>query len=114
MAGISFRNDAVGIWIVAGWGFRQIINDLKSNYILEQDILAAITEAEHVGVFHVWMLDQHLQTIITVLLEQLCIGILDGSLQSIIPDSYNDAETRAAYRQGVVSLLETIRAIKDQ
>jgi hypothetical protein len=60
------------------------------------------------------LLPETLRVKVTQAIEHLCRGILDGSIQSGVQDAFSDVETRAAYLEGIHSLMAAVQASKRQ
>src|SRR5688572_2482544 len=83
MAGISFGDKIDSVWIVAGWAFRQALEDLTPHAGGDTVFLDALTGAGHIGFLDVQSLQDPVRVEMTRAVEAMCRGILDGSCPSI-------------------------------
>ena len=112
MAGISFSDDANGIWIVAGWAFRQVLSDLGPRVLDDAEMLKELAEAEAIGFLDVGSLNRDCAIRMSQAIEDLVSGILAGSIRSGIADNFPDfpgEETRSEYFLALNSLVEASR-----
>jgi len=112
MAGISFAEGADCVWIVSGWAFRQVLEDLRLSTAGDRSILEEIDNAGHLGFLHVDFLPEPLRVKMSAAIEHLCWGILGGSIRSGVEQAFSDIETRQAYLEGIQSLLAAVQAAK--
>jgi len=109
MAGISFGDEADRVWIVAGWAFRQVLQDLIPYAEGERPFLDALTDAENIGFLDVPTLAGNgLSAKVTKAIETMCREVLDGSYRSGIEAAFLDSETQDAYREGIRMLLSAV------
>ena len=104
MAGISLSKQPAGIWIVAGWAFRQILNDIIANYPYDPELGAECREAEALGFLHVDFLEGQIAERMREAVCSVNNGILTGRIRSRITDAFNDQETIKEYLVGLRSL----------
>ena len=114
MAGISFGDEPDSVWIVGGWAFRQVLQDLRGYAQGDAAFLDALASAEHIGFLDVETQESGLRAGMTSAIETMCRGILDGTAASGIEKSFPDAETQSAYREGIQLLLNAVQASQRQ
>ena len=105
MAGISFGDEPQNVWIVAGWAFRQFLQDIEPWTGGDLELTNALAESEIIGFLDVQSLNDTLRAKMTKIIEGMCRGILDGTCPSGIRASFPDAETHEAYLVGIRELL---------
>jgi len=49
MAGMAFGASSESTWIVPGWAFRQVLDDLRRRFVQSEALDAALSEAEDIG-----------------------------------------------------------------
>src|ERR1051325_4752189 len=94
MAGISFAKQPAGIWIVAGWAFRQILSDIIANYPNDPELRAECFEAEALGFLHIDFLEGEMAAKMREAVCSVTKGILAGKIRSVIT---HDQETINEY-----------------
>jgi len=114
MAGISFGDEPDSVWIVAGWAFRQALQDLKPYAQGDAAFLDALESAGHLGFLDVETQESRLRAGMTNAIEAMCRGILDSSASSGIEGAFPDSETQSAYREGIQLLLNAVQASQRQ
>ncbi len=112
MAVISFsENKPEETWCVAGWAFRQVLDDVISQHPEDSEMAEKFDQAKDYKGLIVYMLEPEFAARITNAIRQVATGILSGAIRSGIHDQpYGDAETVEQYREGLQELLEAIPA----
>jgi hypothetical protein len=110
MAGISFGDKPDTVWIVAGWAFRQTLQDLRAYAQGSAAFLGALASAEHLGFLDVETQESRLRDEMTHAIGTMCRDILDGTATSGIERSFPDSKTQNAYREGIQMLLSALQA----
>lgn len=112
MAVISFTEDKPEeTWCVAGWAFRQILDDVVSHYPEDSEMAENFERAKDYSGLIIYMLEPSLADVITNAIWQVATGILSGTIRSGITDQpYGDARTVEQYREGLQQLLEAFPA----
>ena len=111
MAVIGFSDKPEEIWCVAGWAFRQILEDVVSQYQEDFEMADAFAIAETHSGLGIDLLNPPLAERVTKRLRKVAEDILSGTVRSGIHDkSYGDKETFEQYRNGLVELLTVIPA----
>jgi hypothetical protein len=114
MAGISFSKEARGIWIVAGWAFREVLRDVLNNCPEDSEMAAKFDEAEARGFLHVEYLDSYLAARVAKCIREVATGVLGGTVRSGIVERFPDKDTIQEYRKGLQMLLEATQAFEEQ
>lgn len=109
MAAISFGEKPESVWIVAGWAFRQVLEDLKPLVASEPGILDAIDSADPYLFLNMADFDSHTREIFISALSIMAKGILDGMVKSTISQKFADPESEVMYREGLRMLLSAIK-----
>jgi hypothetical protein len=112
MAGISFSKDPQGIWIVAGWAFRQVLQDVRAAYPEDAEIRSEFIDAEALGFLH---LDDLREDVAAKIRRALCCvanGILEGTFRSGLGERFRDSETIDAYADGMRGLIAACESIE--
>jgi hypothetical protein len=112
MAGISFGDAPESVWIVAGWAFRQVVQDLRAYAHGDAAFLDALASAEHIGFLDIESQEPRQRAGMTNAIETMCRGILDGTASSGIEESFPDPETQSAYREGIQLLLNAVQGLQ--
>jgi hypothetical protein len=108
---ISFSDKNEEVWgVVAGWAFRQVLDDVISRYPEDSEMTDAFTKAEAIGDLQIYSLEPELASRVTRAIWQVVTDILSGAIRSGIHDQpYGDAERVEQYRGALQELLETFR-----
>ena len=95
---VSLSKNPEDIWYVAGWAFRQLLEDVSGQYADDAQILAELEKAElHAGLI-LHSLDAPIADCITQAISKVIDGILNRSIRSGIEDKpYGDSETVEQY-----------------
>jgi len=111
MAVISFSKKPEEIWGVAGWAFRQILEDVLAHFPQDSEMRASFEfplESSGLGLYE---LPPELASRITKAIQHVASGILDGTIRSGIVDKpYGTAETIEQYKSALRRLLKAIPA----
>ena len=112
MAVISFSDQPEEIWCVAGWAFRQVLDDVISHYPDDKEMAEQFFLSKTQSGLSVGLLCPELAARVTNAIWQVATGVLSGKIRSGIHDQpYGDAATVEQYREGLHQLLETFPAI---
>lgn len=112
MAVIGFSDKPEEIWCVAGWAFRQVLDDVISQYPEDSEMAEAFALSKTQSGLHVDMLEPKLGAKVTDAIRQVAKGILSGTIRSGIVDKpYGDTMTVEQYREGLQQLLEVLPAV---
>jgi hypothetical protein len=111
MGAIAFSTKSEESWVVAGWAFRQVLDDTASIHFEDSDMTKEFEKAKALGGLMVYMLPPDLAARMTTAIKDAAIGILEGTIRSgIIDQSYGDEKAVAEYRKGLQHLLDAIPA----
>jgi len=108
MAVISFSRQPEHIWCVAGWAFRQVLEDVKAHTQDPElrERLDAASETKYLLVEHLTPESAH-QT--TEAIREVVQGILSGEVRSSIFDQPDTPqEVLDQYQEGLSMLLKAI------
>jgi hypothetical protein len=107
--GLSNKNEEV--WgVVAGWVFRQVLNDVISHHPEDSEMADAFAEAEAIGGLHIYLLEPELATRVTRAIWQVVTDILSGAIRSGLHDQpYGEKWRVEQYHEALQELLETFR-----
>lgn len=107
MAVIGFSDRPEEVWCVAGWAFRQLRDDVLSQYPEDSEMANEFAVAETQGGLSVDLLEPELAARVTNAIRQVATGILSGAIRSGIHDQpYGNKQTVEEYRKGLQQLLE--------
>jgi hypothetical protein len=109
MALIGFSDNPDEVWCVAGWVFRQVLDDVISQYPGDSDIADEFARSETYSGLSVDLLEPELAAKVTNALRQVATGILTGVIRSGIHDQpYGDATTVEQYQKALQKLLKIL------
>ena len=110
MANITFADDeaAHGSWVVAGWAFRQIIDDVIAQFPADAELASCLQEHREFKYLFVNHLPPELGSRMTRAFNEVSEGIVAGRIRSGILDFPNTPESNEDYYQGLRELLEAI------
>lgn len=108
MAVIGFSDKPEEIWCVAGWAFRQVLNDVIAQHPADAEMAEEFFLSETQSGLHIDRLKPELAARITNAISQVATGILSGAIRSGIHDQpYGDARTVEQYRAALQELLDS-------
>src|SRR5688572_15579078 len=109
MAVIGFSDKPEQIWCVAGWAFRQVIDDVLSHHPCDPATRAKLEQARALKGLPLYRLDAKLASNVTDAIRDVITRILSGEIQSGIHDqTYGDAVTVMQFHRSLRELLEMI------
>lgn len=109
MAVIGFSDKPEEIWCVAGWAFRQVLDDVISQHPKDAEMADEFFHSKTYSGLSVDQLKPELAARVTNAIRQVATGILSRKIKSGITDQpYGDAMTVEQYREGLQKLLEVI------
>jgi hypothetical protein len=113
MAVISFSDKPEEVWGVAGWAFRQILEDVLARFPNDSEMRASFEFPLESSGLCVELLPPELAGRVTNAIRQVAEGILDGTIRSGIADKpYGAADTVGQYHEGLRTLLKAIPSPK--
>ena|SRR2546421_7682860 len=108
MAVIGFSDNPEEIWCVAGWAFRQVLDDVISQYPDDSEMVDEFFLSKTQSGLHIDSLEPELAARVTSAIRQVATGILSGAIRSGIHNQpYGNAHAVEEYRKGLQQLLET-------
>ena len=106
MAVISFSDRPEAIWCVANWVFRQILDDIITQYADDSEMRTEFEHAKLISGLTVELLEPSLAVRIKTAIRVVANSILAGTLDSgISQQPYGDAATVKEYRESLKELL---------
>jgi len=109
MAVISFSDQPQEIWCVAGWAFRQLLDDVLFQYPDDQEMAAKFEESKAHGGLVLYLLKPEIAEKLATAIRKVAEGILSGTISSgLINQTYGDAVTIEQYRSALKALLEAL------
>ncbi len=109
MGAIAFSSDHEHSWVVAGWAFRQVLDDVMSQHRNDRAMAEAFIEAGAIGGLMIHMLEPGLAKRATCAIKQVASEILSGSTETLLASQpYGDAPTIEQYRRSLKDLLRVI------
>jgi hypothetical protein len=111
MGTIAFSEDPEESWVVAGWAFRQVLDDTVSRYPRDPEIARTFEEAKAISGLIVYKMEPIFATRVTKAIQSVATGILSGTIRSgILDQRYCNEQTVEEYRKGLEELLKAISA----
>ena len=115
MAVIGFSDRPEEIWHIAGWAFRQVLDDVISQYPGDSEMADEFAHSKTYSGLSVDLLEPDLAARVTNAIRHVATGILSGAIKSGIHDQpYGNATTVEQYREGLQQLLEAIPSAQDE
>ena len=109
MAVIGFSDKPEEIWCVAGWAFRQVLDDVISQYPDDSELADEFARSKTYSGLSIDLLEPEFAARVTRAIREVANGILSGAIRSGIHDQpYGDARTVEQYREVLQQLLEAI------
>lgn len=109
MAIIGFSDNPQEVWCVAGWAFRQLLDDVASLHPEDAEMAEEFAQSKTYSGLSIDMLEPELAAKITNAIRRVTTGILSGAIRSGIHDQpFGDATTVEQYQIGLRQLLEAI------
>jgi hypothetical protein len=109
MGAIAFSKKPEESWVVAGWTFRQILDDTARQHPEDSEMATEFEAAKAISGLMVYMLQPDLAARTTRAIREVATGILSGEIRSgIVDQRYGNEQTVLEYRKGLQMLLEAI------
>ena len=107
---VSFSRSPEDIWYVAGWAFRQLLDDVRQQYAKDTEIVAQLESAELYSGLMIDLLDPSVANRITDAISKVIDGILNHTIRSGIEEQpYGDTVTVEQYFGALKELSLMIR-----
>lgn len=114
MGAIGFSDKSEHSWVVAGWAFRQVLDDVISQYPDDSEMVKEFAQAKMFSGLSVELLEPAFAARVTSAIRQTVTGILSGGVRSGIHDQpYGDARTVEQYHGALRELLQVIPSPKE-
>lgn len=104
MAIISFSDQPREIWCVAGWAFRQLLDDVISQHPDDEEMAAKLEASKTYGGLVLYLLKPEMAEKIATSIRKVAEGILSG----LINQTYGDTVTIGQYRSPLKELLDAL------
>lgn len=114
MAGIAFSDTPETVWIVAGWAYRQFLQDLRIHSGCNPPVLDVLVGATNVGFLDLSLLREPLRREVASAIETVCRCILDGSCLPSFDAQMADRDTEREYKKAMAMLLCALDASRDR
>jgi len=108
MAVISFSRKPEEQWVVAGWAFRQVLDDIISQHPRDAQLRKHFALAKDLKYLILYMEEPELSAKITNAIWETITAILSGTARSGIHDQPYGESSAEQYHQALQQLLETI------
>lgn len=109
MGVISFATEPQRYWQVAGWAFRQFLDDVSQFYIVDTELRQAFESAKLYDALSVYSLEKEIADKVIDGMRQVAEGILSGRFESgISAQPYGNLQTQDQYRSGLRELLSVL------
>ena len=109
MGTIAFSKKTEESWVVAGWAFRQILDDIASQCPGDSEIVAGFEKAKAISGLILYELPPDFAAKVTSAIKTVVTGILSGKIRSgLVDQPYGDKPTVQEYRKGLQQLLHAI------
>ncbi len=106
---IAFSDKPEEIWLMAGWVFRQVLEDVASQQSADNEMLEKFEVAKATGGLHVRTMQAQLRVRTTNAIKETVSDILGGKrLSAIRHKRYGDQRTIDQYHSALQELMETI------
>ena len=107
---VSFSRSPEDTWLVAGWAFRQLLEDVGKQYAYDVDVVEALKSAKlHDGLM-LELLEPSLADRVTEAIDNVVDGILNNTIRSGIEDQpYGDKVTIKQYFEALTELSGVIK-----
>lgn len=110
MAVISMSDDEnhpTDTWKVAGWAFRQVLDDVVAHYPADVEMAEKFEESKTYGGLILRLLPKEFAARIAEAIFEVTTGILSGTVRSgIVDQPYGDEHTIEQYREGLKELAD--------
>lgn len=109
MGVINFSKEPVRYWQVAGWAFRQVLDDVAQLEPDDTELQKTFEVAKLYDALSVYSLSDEMADRVIGGLRRVAEGVLSGSVESgISAQPYGNPETLIDYRSGLRDLLSVL------
>lgn len=110
MAVISISPQPDDIWKVAGWAFRQVLDDVVAKYPKDVEMAQKFEQSKTHSGLHLDRLPSQFAARIAKAILEVTTGILSGTVRSgIVAQPYGDEQTTQQYREALKELADIAR-----
>lgn len=109
MGAIAFSKKPEESWVVAGWAFRQILDDVAAQYPNDAEMIKELNDAKALGGLMVYFLPPDIAARVLDAIKHVVSGILSGTIKTGLGSHpYGDKSTLQEYKVGLQQLLGVI------
>jgi hypothetical protein len=111
MGAIALSKEPQDAWVVAGWAFRQILDDTITQFPNDRELIEQFQKAKALSGLMVYMLRPELAIRVKTAVRYVARGIISGDIRSgLIHRPYSNEITVDEYNNALRSLLHCIEA----
>lgn len=108
MALIGWQN-TTDSWVVAGWAFRQVLEDVRSQRSTDAEMISQLELARDLKYLFIDSFSRDLAKRLADAIRETAAGILSGSVRSGLLDKpYGDANAITEYRSALPELIAVV------
>jgi len=109
MATIGWHKKPADAWVVAGWAFRQVLEDVRSQYSTDADMISELELARDLKYLFIDSFSPDLAKRLANAIRDTAAGILSGAIRSgLLDQPYGDANAIAEYRSALPELIAVV------
>lgn len=110
MAVISISDQPDDIWKVAGWVFRQVLDDVVAHYPADVEMSEKFEQSKALRGLILELLPPEFAARIAKAILEVTTGIISGTVRSgIVDQPYGDDQTIQQYREALKELADIAR-----
>ena len=108
MALIGWQNTSDS-WVVAGWAFRQVLEDVRSQFCTDAEMISKLELARDLKYLFIDSFSPDLAKRLANAIRETATGILSGAVRSgLIDKPYANANAIAEYRSALPELIAVV------
>src|SRR5215469_1983079 len=108
MANIGWHKKPGG-WVVAGWAFRQLLEDVRSQCPADAEVISELELARDLKYLFIDGFSPDLAKRLANAIRDTAAGILSGAIRSgLLDQPYGDANAIAEYRSALPELIAVV------
>ena len=107
MAVIGWQNEGDG-WVVAGWAFRQVLEDVRSQSATDSELISELERAKDLKYLFIDSVNGELAKRLANAIRETASGIQSGKIRSGLLDKPYGATSMAEYRNSMQQLLAVV------